>query len=320
MATVRPAVGIEPTASQQSFVEQAAFQQTGKAEDSTQSVRFGGRPARIGDQTEQTSALDVRLTLTTRRANELLGRHLSTIRTAQRRVMITTAIQAGRVTAVTVSYPQATKQVVDDQPAPPPATPQPAASQQSDLAALPVPQPVQGKTYLCHREPGDDGALIITDESESSPPADEYEIVSQQMEMVGRPNPLAKFLSGRTIAIGEKLTLPKEVAAQIFNLSDKFGEVTQFTLALQKVEGDGTGRRAVFLASVEAASTDASQMRLQIEGPLLVEVDTCRATSIGLIGPIGMAETRGTYSTSYQVIGTGRLQLKIASEYRDAQH
>jgi hypothetical protein len=32
-----------------------------------------------------------------------------------------------------------------------------------------------------------------------------------------------------------------------------------------------------------------------------------------------MAETRGSYSTSYQVIGTGRLQLKITSDYREAQ-
>jgi hypothetical protein len=216
---------------------------------------------------------------------------------------------------VTVSYPQATKQTIDDQPAP-----DPADSQQSATAAPLTPQPVQGKTYLCHREPGDDGALIVTDETGSSPPADEYEIVSQQMEMVGRPNPLAKFLSGRTVTVGEKLTLPKEVAAQIFNLSNKFGEVTQFTLTLQKAEHEGSARQAVFLASVEAASSDASQMRLQVDGPLLVQVDTCRATSIGLVGPIGMAETRGTYSTSYQVIGTGRLQLKIASEYREAQH
>ena len=76
---------------------------------------------------------------------------------------------------------------------------------------------------------------------------------------------------------------------------------------------------AVFFANVEAISTDASQMRLQVEGPLVVQVDTCRTARISLIGPIGMSETRGSYSTAYQVIGTGRLQVNMASAYRESR-
>ncbi len=183
----------------------------------------------------------------------------------------------------------------------------------------PLPQPVRGKTYLCHREPGENGKLIVTDEAGNRPPTEEYDIVAQQMEMVGRPNPLAQFLVGRTIAIGEKLELPKDLASQIFNLGDKFGEVTRFTLKLQKVQSENGAACAVFLASVEAASSNASQMRLEVEGPLAVEVDTCRAVRIALAGPIGMSETRGSYSTAYQVIGTGRLQMNVASVYHEAQ-
>ena len=151
------------------------------------------------------------------------------------------------------------------------------------------------------------------------PPTEERDIVAQQMDMVGRPNPFAQFLAGRTIAVGEKLELPKDLAAQIFNLGDKFGEVTRFTLTLQKIQPEGGANCAVFLASVEAVSSDASQMRLQVEGPLVVQVDSCRAVRIGLVGPIGMSETRGSYSTAYQVIGTGRLQMNIASTYREAK-
>ena len=309
---VRPAVAVEPQAVRQAAVQQATFSQTATAEGSPQAIQFGGRPTRVGDQTEQTISLDVRLMLTMRRASELLGKHQSTVRTNQRRIVTTTAVEGGRAMAVTVSYAEATKQVAEVQPASP-------APQQPGVSDVARPQPVQGKTYLCHREPGEDGKLIVTDESGNPPPAEEYEIVSQQMEMVGRPNPLAKFLSGRTIAVGEKLEVPKEVAAQIFHLGDKFGEVTQFTLTLQRTEGDGEAMRAVFLAAVEAASSDSSQMRLQVEGPLVVDVDSCRAASIGLVGPIGMSETRGSYSTAYQVIGTGRLQLNIASVYRESQ-
>jgi hypothetical protein len=296
-------------------IEQTAFNERANANQPSTPVTFGHRTTNVGDQTEQTVNLDVRLMLTMRRANEVLGKHQSTIRTHQRRVLTTTAVDGGVATAVSVTYPEATRQVVGVESAAAAGAPdQPAAASEQT-----TPQPVQGKTYLCRRDAGPSGKLTVTDESGNTPPADEYEIVAQQMDTVGRPNPLARFLSGKSISVGQKIELPKEVAKQIFNLGDKFGEVTQFTLTLQKVTGDGVTQRAVFLASVDAASSDSSQMRLQVEGPLVVEVETCRAAGIDLVGPIGMSETRGSFSTSCQVIGTGRLQLHIASNYRESQ-
>jgi hypothetical protein len=76
---------------------------------------------------------------------------------------------------------------------------------------------------------------------------------------------------------------------------------------------------AIFQTNVEAMANAATQMRLEVEGPLVVDVATCRAHKIALVGPIGMSETRGSYSTAYQVIGTGKLQMSIASTYRDAK-
>jgi hypothetical protein len=139
------------------------------------------------------------------------------------------------------------------------------------------------------------------------------------MQMVGRPNPLAQFLAGRTITVGEKIELPSSVASQVFNLGDKFGKVSRFTLTLKKVQTEGGVNFAVFHADVEAVAAAATQMRLEVEGPLVVDVATCRAQKISLVGPIGMSETRGSYSTAYQVIGTGKLQMSIASTYRDAK-
>jgi hypothetical protein len=311
-----PAFAQQPQLAADGPVKQAAFDRPAASDAQQQTVRFGRQPVRIGDETEQTIALEMRLMLVMRRANELIGKNQTTVRTSQRRVMATTAIEAGRTTAVTVRYPEATKQVIGAPDAGDPAAPNAAdASAQSP----PLPQPVQGKTYHCLREPGENGKLIVTDEAGNRPPTEEFEIVAQQMEMVGRPNPFAQFLAGRSIAVGEKLELPKDLAKQIFNLGDKFGEVTRFTLTLQKLQLEGGANCAVFLASVDAASSNASQMRLQVEGPLVVQVDSCRAVRIGLVGPIGMSETRGSYSTAYHVIGTGRLQMTIASAFREAQ-
>jgi hypothetical protein len=272
-------------------------------------VRFARRPARIGDKIDQVLELDMRLATAIRQGNELVDKYQTTVRTGQRRVVTATEIADGRTTAVRVQYLKATKEVsaADGTDAE-----QPAANSQSEA------QPVAGKTYLCRREPGDDGKLIITDEKGSIPPMDEYEIVAQHMDVVGRANPLADFLADKTIAVGETVAVPPEIADRIFNLGDQFGDVSQFDLTLQKSVMHDGAPSAEFFAHIEAASNDSSPMRLQVEGPLVVQADTCRAVNLNLSGPIGMAEKRGSYSTAYLVIGTGQLKVSIASAYRDS--
>jgi hypothetical protein len=55
-----------------------------------------------------------------------------------------------------------------------------------------------------------------------------------------------------------------------------------------------------------------------VEGPLVMQIDSCRAVQLALSGPIGMSETRGSYSTAYQLMGAGQLKTSIESLYRDA--
>ncbi len=287
-------------------VEQAAFTSP-EAPKGAQTVHFAKQPARVGDEVEQNIGLELRMTMSMRQGNELVGKNQTTVRTNQRRVLTTTAVDDGRTVAMKLHYSVATKQE--------------AVADATDASNPPTvtPQPVQGKTYICRRDSGENGELIVTDEAGNRPPTDEYEIVAQQMQMVGRPNPLAQFLAGRTIAVGEKIELPNGVASQIFNLGERFGKVSRFTLTLQKVQSGGDQTSAIFQTNVEAVANAATQMRLEVEGPLVVDVATCRAQKISLLGPIGMSETRGSYSTAYQMIGTGRLQMSVASAYRDAK-
>jgi hypothetical protein len=288
-----------------SRVEQAAFSRPASG-DAAQQVSFSRLVAHVGDEVEQNLGLDFRMTMTMRQDNELVGKSQTTVRTNQKRVLTTTEVDNGRMTVVRLQYPVATKQesIVEG-----------SDPNQPTLS----PQPVQGKTYICRRDSGENGKLVVTDESGNRPSSDEYEIVSQQMQMVGRPNPLAQFLAGRTITVGEKVELPNSVASQVFNLGDKFGKVSRFTLTLKNVQTEGGMTCAVFQADVEAVANAATQMRLEVEGPLVVDVATCRAQKISLSGPIAMSETRGSFSTAYQLIGTGKLQMSVASTYRDAK-
>jgi len=309
MCAVGAAIGAPPIKSAASPVQKASFDRP-PSRDGRQRVTFNKRSARVGDQVEQTLGLELRMATTIRQNNQIGEKSRTTARNEQRRVVTTTHVEADRAVAVRVQYLEATKQLTATGGA------QPA---QSLGEASKTAQPVAGKTYLCQRLPGEDGALAITDEEGHIPPMDEFEIVAQHMEMVGRPNPLAEFLAGKSVVVGQTIELPKEVAGKIFNLGEQFGEITRFALTLKNVDTHDGATQAEFLAHVEAASSNVSQMRLELEGPLAVEVDTSRAVKVDLSGPIAMSETRGSYSTTYQVIGTGQLKMTIASTYRDAK-
>ncbi|HEX5472514.1 MAG TPA: hypothetical protein VFW73_11535 [Lacipirellulaceae bacterium] len=295
-------VGQQP----QDGVRQAAFSESTSRKDARQ-VHFSRQAPSIGEEADQNLGLELRLTTTMRQGNQVVGKNQTILRSTQRRVITTTEVDNGRITAVRVRYPVATKEESATD-----ASAAPAAPTQKT-------QPVQGKTYICRRDSGENGELIVTDEAGNRPPTDEYEIVSQQMQMVGRQNPLAQFLVGQTIFVGQKIELPNDIARQLFNLADRFGKITQFALTLKDVQLEDNSTRAVFQASVVATSNSATQMRLEIEGPLIIDAASCRAERISLIGPIAMSQTCGSYSTACQMIGTGRLQMSIASAYRDAR-
>jgi hypothetical protein len=298
-----PAMAQRATETNKAGAHQASFERTAAVQSE---IVFGRSAPRIGDEVEQSILLETRMTTLVRQQSKIIDMKKSSNRSQQRRVVTTTELDAGRAIAVAVHYHEATSQH--------------ESSEDSAVSKPPSPnaEPVQGKMYYCRREPGEDGKLVITDENGSTPPAEELGIVSQNMEMVGRRNPLAEFLAGRSVAIGEKIALPKEVANRLFNLGESFGEVQRFELMLQRTSLDDGVPCATFQARVEAASNDSSQMRMEVEGPLVVQIGSCRATSMRLAGPIAISEVRGSYSNIRQFIGTGQLNMTIASTYRDA--
>ena len=223
----------------------------------------------------------------------------------QRRLVTTTEIDGGATVAALVRYPEAMQHVLTAQ----------DATELRKLTAPADPQPVQGKVYRCRRN-GE--KLQVTDAEGNIPPLDEFMIVSQNMDALGRPNPLADFLGGHTVRVGDKLSLPHEVAERLLGLGDDLGQVSRFELVLTDVKTVGGAECGVFSASIDAASTNASQMRMQVDGSLAIQASTCRAIEAQLAGPLGMSETRGSLGEKYQITGTGHISAKIATIYRDA--
>jgi hypothetical protein len=301
----------QPTAARNApALRTAAFEQVGQPSEPPP-VTFGRYSPRVGDRVEQTVWLQMRLSTSLRQGNQLVIKDNTVMRSEQHRVVTTTDVDGSRPSAVNVHYLKATRQVAQSRNGlqhGPASTP---------LDSSPVPQPVAGNTYHCRRGDGN-AALIVTDAQGKAPPSDEYEIVAENMETVGRVNPLADFLANRSVIVGDTLVLPQEAADRLFNLGKRFGAVKRFELTLREIITLEGAACAVFTASIEAASNDSSQMKLQVEGPLVVQVATSRAVRAELSGPLALSESRGTYSTAHQVIGTGNLTVRIASIYSAA--
>ncbi len=268
------------------------------------SVRFGRREPQVGDQLEQTLTVAVQLDTLLRQGSTVVERSKSAMRREQRRVVTTTHVDHGMTVAVQVRYAQARKESAAGSDA--------GKLGESSLAS----QPVEGKTYRCRR---DGETLLVTDEAGQIPPLAESEIVSQNMETLGRPNPLADFLNGKTITVGQQLAVPNDVAEKLLGLGGEMGGVTRFELTLTNITEIDGATCAEFRASIEAASNDSSQMRLVVDGPLVIQVDTCRAVAANFTGPIGMSETRGSLTATYQMAGTGKMTVAIASKYSDTR-
>jgi hypothetical protein len=284
-------------------VQPASYDRTAPP-SARQSVRFGRREPQVGDQLEQALSVAVQLDTLLRQGTTVVERSKSAMRREQRRTVTTTHVDHGMTVAVLVRYTQARKETA-------------AGSSTGKLGESSLaPQSVEGKSYRCRR---DGETLLVTDEAGKIPPLAESEIVTQNMETLGRPNPLADFLSGKTLTVGQQLAVPSEVAEKLLGLGGEMGGVTRFELTLANViEIDGA-TCAEFRASIEAASNDSSQMRLVVEGPLVIQVDTCRAVAANFTGPIGMSETRGSLTATYQMAGTGNMTVSIASNYSDAR-
>jgi len=263
-----------------------------------ESVKFTHRSAQVGDQVEQTIVFRLQLEMQARQGEQIVERSQNTVLRDSRRVITTAETAGGRTIGARIRYLAASMQVDNGQ--------QPASTHK---------EPVEGKVYDCRRE-GEQ--LKITNERGEIPPLAEYKIVAQNMETLGLENPLARFLTGRMVTVGEKLSLPREVAERLLGIGDELGQVTRFDLTLQEVQEKGSTRVALFQASIDAASNDSSQLRLQITGPLVLEVETCRAVRADLSGPLGMTETRGSLSNTRQMIGTGKMAIRIESTYQDA--
>jgi hypothetical protein len=261
-------------------------------------VRFAQQEARVGDRVVQRIGVHLGLTTKITQSGQVAHESTNEMRRQQQRTVEVLAAADGRASKTRASFQVSRRQAPD--------SPDPNA-----LTA----QPIEGKTYLMERD-GD--RLTITDPQGAIPPLEEYKLVAESLENVGKANPLAELLVARRLTIGERILVPRELVQPLLGFDDPLGTVRRFELTLARLdepETDRPARCAAFQTSIDVAPSDDSPLEISLRGEMLIETDTCRVSSVDLAGPVQLSSIERTPGGIFQFSAGGDLKLAIRSQY-----
>lgn len=174
------------------------------------------------------------------------------------------------------------------------------------------PQSVDKQSYIVTRI---DGELMVTDKHGNTPPEQELDIVRSNMQWVGQPNPLAQFLNGRTITLGESLQLPKHLATDLIGGANGLGAVDRVTLKLKQIRKLRGRRCGVFDAVLVADSVARDKPKVRIVGDIAIEIATCRSMDIKMDTNLDLREQRGPVGATFTVSNRGQVRIAIKATY-----
>ncbi len=258
---------------------------------SAQQVKFGKSATGVGEVTEQSVQLSLDVSAVTREGGTVLDQSQIRLERRQRRRLEAMQLNAsGMVIAARVSFLE---------------------SRSGADGEKPEKQIIEGRSYDCTRV-GDELRIVCKDGTMPTP--EEHSLVSDSVDSLGRVNPLATYLAGRTLIVGEKVALPPAVGAGLMS-RDAVGEVTRFEVTLTEIEQVEGVSVAVLDTVIETHENAGRQLGLVVTGKLALEVETCRTRRLNLSGPIAMAETTGGIGTPQQMHGTGKLSVALEATY-----
>ena len=277
----------------------------GAPRQSAKTVLFQQQPARVGDRVAQhvTAALDLKTTIL--QSDQLANQSEATLGRQQKRFIEVTEVVDGRVRSAQVTFPLARLTAPKNNET---GNNEPANIEAGQETILPV----EGNSYTVTRQ-GEQ--LIVADSSGSIPPLREFAIVLQSLQTLGLPSPLAKFLLGRTVQVGERLQLPRQIAEEMMGFDDHLGQVNQFVMELKELRQVDNQPCAVFGAMIEAKGDPENPVLMKVQGEVIIRTDSCRTVSAELSGPLSMSANEKTDQGSFRVTAEGSMRVAIRSQY-----
>jgi hypothetical protein len=275
------------------FVPAAVFVSFAGLATAADSVQFNCRVPQVGHYGTHDVKYELDLDVSVHQGQKVVSSEQQQLVRNQTRQITVLKVEGDRVTQVRVHYPKARATIT--------------RGKQSGGGDT---QPIEGKTYLVERV---DNKLVIKAEDGSDVLEEERSLVAASMESVGRPNPLGKFLHGKSLAIGQTLTLPNELAADLLGLRETGGNAQKVELTLKAVRQEPDRRVAQFDMLV-VIKPDANSS-LDIKGDIQLDVNTCQVAAANFTGPVAIAETYGPEGHTFEIRSDGNMRVAIRSHY-----
>ncbi len=267
-----------------------------------QQVTFQFTPAVAGMQIQQVVKTTSNLKTKYEQSHQLISLESQHTQTHQQRHITVVSAANEHAATVHVHYERAT------------------TKNRSHLFRREKPQCVNKKSYEVSRI-GDELQVRYLDGR--TPPQDEIDLVSINMQSIGRTNPVATFLRGRTVTVGEQLLLPSELAAELLN-TKVIRRAQRVTMTLKQVDKTVNPPSAIFdlhigndVVPQEPQQTASPELAPIISrGTVVIDPQTCRTQSIHMQAELNVHEERGPQGFTFDVSNEGELKVESFATYR----
>ncbi len=256
-------------------------------------AQFNYRVPQVGQYGVHDVKYELALDVSLRQAEQVITSDKQQLVRNQTRQITVLKVAGDRVTQIRVHYPKARATIT--------------RGKESGNGQT---QPIEGKSYVVERS---ENNLVITSEDGSEVPEEQRSLVAASMESVGRPNPLGKFLHGKTVAVGQSLVLPNELAVDLLGLRETGGEAQKVELTLRAVRQE-PDRRVADFAMLVVLKPDATTA-MDIKGDLQLDVATCQVVAANFVGPVAIQETYGPKGHTFQMRSDGTMNVAMKSHY-----
>ncbi len=260
-----------------------------------ESVTFSKRPSEVGDVSRQAIDCNLEADLIISQGGQLVESSRQGLQRKQDREFTVLELQQGRPGRARMTY-HCSSQVSTRQ------------GEEPNVRD----EPVSGNSYIVTRTGQE---LQITDVDGHVPSAEEMAILQSNLQAFGLPNPLADFFDGKTVVVGQTVSLPHHLARELLGFTGTVGEIKRFSLKFVRVERVGGARCAIFETLVQTTSQDKGHMTLLMKGRLILEIDTCRTVGISMKGPVVVSETHGPAQAQFTVSTQGEMNVAVRATY-----
>ena len=258
-------------------------------------VVFSSRTVRVNDTSEQTTTAHLVADQAIRQQRQLVDSSRQTMHREQTRKLTVLKIVGKSPTLARVEFGKVFTKITNE-----------------DERETEITQPISHQTYFVARD--EQGKLGFADQTGGKVTEEEDKLLRKQFETFGKPNPLAQFLDGKRLEVGQSLKVPEAVARELLGLTGKKASTEELVLRLVKTKLVRNREFAVF-DTLLRTSTDENTMSMLMKGELVIEAETCRTQSIRLHGPIAITDTRGPTEGRFTVSTNGTLDVNVDTSF-----